>query len=249
MVKKRSIIPSMITMGNMVTGFFSILLAAQYDPQINNYDFLIIAGVLIFIASLFDAFDGAIARALNVESEIGMQLDSLADAVSYGIAPGILAYQAYFYKLPFIFGLSSGALLAVLFPICAIYRLARFNCEDSGSGFKGLPSPAAGIVIAIVPALLVSDNILFGSIFFEMPLYCFVPLFVIIALLMVSNIDYSKLFSDLWKKGLAVRIITILVIIALLVIFKTWAIFGVTMLYVLWGIVKYAFKAFKKAEA
>ena len=239
MVKKRSIIPAMVTMGNMVAGFFSILLSAQYDPQLNNVDTLIMAGTLIFAASLFDVFDGAIARALNVESELGMQLDSLADAVSYGIAPGVIAYQAYFYKLPAFYGLSTGALLAALFPVCAIYRLARFNCEDTGTGFKGLPSPPAGIIIGMVPALLISNNLILGPLFFTMPMAWFIPLFIITALLMVSSFDYSKLFSVLWKKGMVVRIATFIVVVFLLVVFKAWAIFGVTFIYILWGIFKY----------
>lgn len=247
MVKKRSIIPAMVTMGNMVAGFFSILLSAQYDPQLNNVDTLIMAGTLIFAASLFDVFDGAIARALNVESELGMQLDSLADAVSYGIAPGVIAYQAYFYKLPSFYGLSTGALLAALFPVCAIYRLARFNCEDTGTGFKGLPSPPAGIIIGMVPALLISNNLILGQVFFTMPMAWFIPLFIITALLMVSSFDYSKLFSVLWKKGMAARIATFIVVVFLLVVFKAWAVFGVTFIYILWGIVKYIIMLTRKS--
>ena len=158
MGRKKSIIPSIFTMGNMVMGFMSILFSANYDPAKNNYDTLAVAGILIFIGSLFDASDGAIARALDVESEIGMQLDSLADAVAYGIAPGVLAYQAFFYKMPEIFGIFNiGMIIAAIYPICAIYRLARFNCTESIPGFIGLPSPPAGIVAGIVPSLMHTD--------------------------------------------------------------------------------------------
>jgi len=239
MVKKRSVIPGIITMGNMVAGFFSILLAARYNPQQHNVDVLIISGTLVFVASCFDALDGAAARALNVESEIGMQLDSLADAVSYGIAPGVIAYQAYFYQLPVLYGISTGALLSVLFPVCAIYRLARFNCESTGSGFKGLPSPPAGIIVAMVPVLFESYNIFFGYIFFEMPLAAYVVLFTVTALLMISNIDYTKMFSDLWKKPAAVRVFIAVLFISLIVFFKAWSIFIVSVMYMLWGIIKY----------
>lgn len=249
MIKKKSMIPSMVTMGNMVAGFFSILYSAKYDSQLNNVETLIIAGTLIFVASIFDALDGAVARALNVESELGMQLDSLADAVSYGIAPGILAYSAYFYKLPSPYGLGTGAFLSVLFPVCAIYRLARFNCQDSGSGFKGLPSPAAGIIVGIVPALFISDNLLLGQIFFEMPMPAFIVLFVAAALLMVSNIDYSKFFSDVWKKGKAAILATTVVFVLLLVVFKAWAVFAVTMIYILWGIVRFLVRLVSGSKA
>lgn len=249
MLKKKSMIPSMVTMGNMVAGFFSILYSANYDPQMGNVDTLIIAGSLIFVASIFDALDGAVARALNVESELGMQLDSLADAVSYGIAPGILAYSAYFYKLPSFYGIGTGALLSVVFPICAIYRLARFNCQDSGAGFTGLPSPAAGIIVGIVPALLISNNLLLGQIFFEMPMPAFIIIFVASALLMVSNIDYSKFFSDVWKKGKPAILITAVVFCSLLITSKAWAVFVVTMIYILWGIFRFLYRLFAPSKA
>ena len=249
MIKKKSMIPSMVTMGNMVAGFFSILYSAQYDPLLNNVETLIIAGALIFVASIFDAVDGAVARALNVESELGMQLDSLADAVSYGIAPGILAYSAYFYKLPSFYGLSSGALMAAIFPVCALYRLARFNIQDSGSGFNGLPSPAAGIIVGIVPALFISDNLFLGQIFFEMPMFAYIALFIAAALLMVSHIDYSKIFSDIWKKGKPAVLITAVVIFLLLFTSKAWSVFVVTMIYILWGIFRYICRFLTKSKA
>ena len=248
MSRRKSIIPSLFTMGNMLMGFISILFSAKYVSVYGNHDYLVIAGVLIFIGAIFDACDGAIARALNVESEIGMQLDSLADAVSYGIAPGVLAYQAYLNKLPEIYGVSIGILVAAIFPVCAIYRLARFNCEEGGQGFTGLPSPPAGIIVAIVPALYSVDVMFFDNLYFEVNIYAYIVFYVIIALLMVSEIDYSKLFSDIWKKGMVARIITIVVILILLVTLKAWSIFGVTCVYVLWGIAKYIYKLFKKEK-
>jgi len=246
MSRRKSIIPSLFTMGNMLMGFVSILFSAKYVSAYGNHDYLVIAGVLIFIGAIFDACDGAIARALNVESEIGMQLDSLADAVSYGIAPGVLAYQSYLHKLPEVFGISIGVIVAAIFPICAIYRLARFNCEEGGQGFTGLPSPPAGIIVSIVPALYCVDILFAGELYYDANIYAYMVFYIIIALLMVSEIDYSKLFSDIWKKGKWARIIAILVILFLLVSLKAWSIFGVTAVYILWGIIKYTYKFFKK---
>ncbi|MCL1864922.1 MAG: CDP-alcohol phosphatidyltransferase family protein [Spirochaetes bacterium] len=238
---KKSIIPNLFTMGNMLMGFVSILFSAKYVSPFGNHDYLLIAGILIFIGALFDASDGAVARALNVESEIGMQLDSFADAVTYGIAPGVLAYQAFLHELPEIyFGISSGVIAAAIFPVCAVYRLARFNIEDGGKGFKGLPSPPAGMIVGIVPAMY-SVNVLFvGEVNCEVNVYQYLIFYVIIALLMVSVIDYSKLFSDIWKLGVAARIITIVVIVLLLIFAKAISIFFVTGIYILWGIFKYA---------
>jgi len=248
MSRRKSIIPSIFTMGNMLMGFVSILFSAKYSSTYGNHDYLVIAGVLIFIGAIFDAFDGAIARTLDVESEIGMQLDSLADAVSYGIAPGVLAYQAYFHKLPEISGVSVGIAVAAIFPVCAIYRLARFNCEEGGQGFTGLPSPPAGIVVSIVPALYCVDVLFTGELYFDVNIYAYIAFYVTIALLMVSKIDYTKLFSDIWKKGKIARIITTVLIIFLLFSLKSWSIFGVTGLYILWGIFKYIYKFFRKGK-
>ncbi|HOP28637.1 MAG TPA: CDP-alcohol phosphatidyltransferase family protein [Spirochaetota bacterium] len=243
MGRKKSIIPNIFTMGNMVMGFLSILFSASYDSSIDNYEVLAVAGILIFVGSIFDASDGAIARALNVESEIGMQLDSLADAVAYGIAPGVLAYQAFFFRMPEIFGLINiGMLVAVIFTICAVYRLARFNCTESIPGFIGLPSPPAGIVVGIVPSLMHTTLPFFGEINFEISMYLYLPFFLIIAFLMVSSVDYTKLFSDIWKKGMTARVITVVVVVLLLIFFKTWAIFTVTLLYIVAGVLKWSFK-------
>ena len=250
MVLKKSIIPNSFTMGNMLMGFFSILFSAKYVSPFGNHDYLVIAGFLIFIGAIFDASDGAVARALKVESEIGMQLDSFADAVTYGIAPGVLAYQAFLHELPELFcGVSSGVIAAAIFPVCAVYRLARFNIEDGGKGFKGLPSPPAGIIAGIVPAMY-SVNVLFiGEVNCEVTVYQYLVFYCFIALLMVSVIDYSKLFSDIWRMGIAARIITVVVVVLLLIFAKGIAIFFITGIYVLWGIFKYIIKFFKKRGA
>ncbi len=226
----------------MLMGFVSILYSAKYISSYNNRSYLAIAGILIFIGAIFDAFDGLIARALDVESEIGMQLDSFADAVSYGIAPAVLAYQAYLQKLPEIAGFNLGIVIASIFPICAVYRLARFNCEEGGQSFTGLPSPAAGVVVGIVPAMYGTEVLIFGELYFSPNLYAYIIFFIVVALLMVSKIDYSKLFANIWKKGKSARIIAFIIIMLLLVFFKSWAIFSVAMIYVLWGIVKYMYQ-------
>jgi CDP-diacylglycerol--serine O-phosphatidyltransferase len=85
-------------MGNMVMGFLSILFSASYDPSLGNYEVLTVAGVLIFIGSIFDASDGAIARALDVESEIGMQLDLLQTLWPTGLLRGSLPTRLFFIR-------------------------------------------------------------------------------------------------------------------------------------------------------
>ena len=94
-VQKRSIVPNMITMSNMTMGFFAIILASRGDKSS-----LALAGIMVFVGTLFDAIDGAVARAMHVESPVGVQLDSLADGIAYGIAPAVIAYQGYLSQLP-----------------------------------------------------------------------------------------------------------------------------------------------------
>jgi CDP-diacylglycerol---serine O-phosphatidyltransferase len=235
MTKKRSIIPNFITISNMIMGFLAIIYANRGDME-----GLSIAGVLVFAGSFFDLADGALARALDVESPIGVELDSLADAVTYGIAPGIIAYYFYLNTLPEIFhGFNLGMLLALLFPICAVYRLARFNVADKSSGFSGLPSPAAGIMIASVPALATAHIPFLGDASFTMPIEYYIILYIVTALLMVSRIDYNKLFSDIAKKGKGPLIVVAILMVILFCIFWMWAVFLATALYIASGLVKY----------
>ena len=235
MSEKKAIIPNMFTMTNLVIGFIAIIFAGK-GPE-----YLPLAGVLVFIASFFDLFDGAAARALKVDNPIGAELDSLADAISYGIAPGIISYHAFLKDLPEL-----AMLIAPIFPLCAVYRLARFNIIQTDSkGFSGLPSPPAGMLISSIPALSYSLPF-WGPINFKFPLEFLVSLYIFIALLMVSKVDYNKLFSDLYVKGKAVRVITILVVILLLIFFKMWAVFVVSLIYVLVGLLNYIIKLFRK---
>lgn len=239
MSQKRAIIPNSFTMTNMVLGFIAVIIASR-----GSHADLAIAGSLVFVASFFDFIDGATARALGVESPVGLQLDSLADAVAYGIAPGFIAYQAYLSRLPEIaLGINWGMVLAPIFPICATYRLARFNVDDSGDeNFKGLPSPAAGIFICSIPALYSSKIFFIGEINFSMPMELFVPLFAVVALLMVSTIDYSKVFSSMIRKGKAVIIMGSIITILGLFYFNMWIVFVLTGIYILAGIFIYIFR-------
>ena len=108
------------------------------------------ASIFITMAAVVDFFDGFVARLLKVPSELGKQLDSLADVVSFGVAPGMIIYQFLrlsFSQLPGGLEISSLLLLpAFIVPCAGAYRLARFNIDTEQSyGFKGVPIPAAGI--------------------------------------------------------------------------------------------------------
>lgn len=244
-VEKRSIVPNMITMSNMTMGFFAIILASKGDHRS-----LAMAGILVCVGTFFDAIDGAVARAMHVASPVGVQLDSLADGIAYGIAPAVIAYQAYLSELPKSgFFVDTGMLIALIYPICAIYRLARFNIgalEEEQKGFTGLPSPAAGILIAVIPALEIPDFMFLIKFTVRFPLWVFVPVYVLAGLLMVSRIDYGKTFATIFRKGRVVLVLTIITMILLLSLFSMWSIFGVIAGYILMGIVQYIIKLFKR---
>ena len=164
-----AVLPTLLTLGNAACGFAAITVSAKVqavglgelpaDQAAGGH--LFTAAVLIFAAMVFDAFDGSAARLLGQSSELGAQLDSLCDALSFGVAPAFLMLQLANHTFAGQTDLAwnwPGRVLwgcAVLFVLCAILRLARFNVEteedDSHEFFSGLPSPAAAAVVAGVP--------------------------------------------------------------------------------------------------
>lgn len=159
-------IPNLFTLGNLFFGCIAIVyimqsgLALSVDASGENLveipERIYMASIFIGIAAVIDFFDGFLARLLKVPSEMGKQLDSLADVVSFGVAPGLIIYQ--FLRLSFaqqLGGLEINTLLllpAFIVPCAGAYRLARFNIDTNQSyGFKGVPTPAAGLWIASLP--------------------------------------------------------------------------------------------------
>jgi len=160
-------IPNMFTLGNLYCGFLSIGFAA--NGQFNN------AAILILIGMMLDSMDGRLARMLKADSQLGKELDSLADIVTFGVAPSFLVYYTYFYQ----FGLW-GLLVAGLFPLFGANRLARFNISTDKSSlnyFIGVPITAAGGIMAILT--------LFGDL---IPNIVTTVVFTALSFLMVSRI-------------------------------------------------------------
>lgn len=135
------LLPSTFTVANVFCGFYSIISSIRGD--------LAFAGILIGIAILLDTLDGRVARMANASSEFGKEFDSLADQVSFGVAPMVLAFQWGLALWP-----RMGWLIGFLFVICGAMRLARFNIQESVADrrfFVGLPIPAAaGSIAALV---------------------------------------------------------------------------------------------------
>jgi CDP-diacylglycerol--serine O-phosphatidyltransferase len=167
-------IPNIFTLLNLVFGCLAIVFTLQNGIMITanaeGTELLYIpekiwyASLFIGIAAVVDFLDGFVARFFNAVSEMGKQLDSLADVVSFGVAPGMIIYQ--FLRLSYAQqdnGLEVSfiwLLPAFIFPAAAAYRLARFNIDTSQSySFKGMPVPAAGIFVASFPLIYWNVNI------------------------------------------------------------------------------------------
>jgi CDP-diacylglycerol--serine O-phosphatidyltransferase len=129
-------LPSMCTLANLGFGSFSLLFTIQ-----ERYN---LALLMILLAALCDVMDGLLARMLHCTSEFGKQLDSLADIISFGLAPTFLIL---FYRLENTEWL--GPIAAVAFLICGALRLARFNISAPSRGFVGMPITAAGVILSM----------------------------------------------------------------------------------------------------
>ena len=132
------IVPNMITSGSVLCGMCSLILTyqRQFAPS----------ALVIMMAVFFDYMDGRVARSLGGSSAFGEELDSLADALSFGAAPSFLVYARYIGQDLGIFG----ALSVAYFALCGVLRLARFNVSHVVGPFQGLPIPAAGMALAAV---------------------------------------------------------------------------------------------------
>ncbi len=166
-------IPNLFTLLNLFFGCIAIVFIMQTgltytadaggDSLVAIPEKIYIASIFIFLAAVVDFLDGFVARLLKVPSELGKQLDSLADAVSFGVAPGLIAYQ--FLRLSYAQqtnGLDINMvwlLPAFILPCAGAYRLARFNIDNSQRhGFKGVPIPAVGLLFASFPLVYWYSN-------------------------------------------------------------------------------------------
>lgn len=207
-IRTIAVFPTLLTLGNLICGFFAIVVAARIDKPgalgvppsevlIDAHN-LMVSGWLIFLAMVFDGLDGYVARLARTASDFGAELDSLCDVVSFGVAPGFLLVK----MCPRFTEQHDQAvwIIAAAFAACAALRLARFNVETSDDDehlyFSGLPSPAAAAVIAgfaiMFYTLRRGETSL--SEWVDIVLQGGLPFFgLLVALLMVSRIRYPHI--------------------------------------------------------
>lgn len=200
-----SIIPSLFTIGNIFCGYYAVIATLR-----QNYDY---AAIAIGLGTVLDMLDGRVARLMKTASDFGVQLDSLADVLTFGIAPAMLAFS---WGLTSSEGIEAtvarhvrqlGWLATFAFVVCGALRLARFNIQanrktdeaPSKRHFVGLPIPAAAGMIAAFVHFFKTPIMLIGSAL----LWCF--LILLVAFLMISTVRYSS-FKDLDVKKLRPRV-------------------------------------------
>lgn len=201
-IKYIYLLPNFFTLGNIFCGFFAIIKAVN-----GQY---VHAAYLIFIASFFDLFDGKIARATQSTSRFGIEFDSLADLVSFGVAPALLFYLWTLTRLPRV-----GWLSAFLFVICGALRLARFNAmvdKTNPEHFTGLPIPCAAWLLA---STLIFHQEAFGPT--QPHPWPTAILVYATAILMVSNLKYRsfKTFTLHQSNPFKIMVAATLILIAI----------------------------------
>lgn len=200
-------IPNLFTLGNLTLGVLAIqqvLEAGPADePKVHYY---------VFLAAFFDLLDGAVARALKVTSKLGVQLDSLADLITFGVLP------AFIYAS--IFKMQLAGYLILLVPICSAIRLAIFNIsDDQKTSFKGISTTAHGLFVSVLPVIYWQGDSSFAQSMDQMPIIV-LGMAVFFSYLMVSPLRMISLkfkgfgIRDNWEKY--TLLISSLVLVALM---------------------------------
>jgi len=215
------LLPNLFTTGCLFAGFYAIVAAMS--------DRFEAASVAIFIAMIMDSLDGRVARLTNTQSDFGAEYDSLADMVSFGLAPSLVIYEWALFSMGKL-----GWLAAFIYTAGAALRLARFNTQVATANkryFQGLASPAAAAIVAGTVWVGAS----YGHIGSDWRIPAFI-LTLMAGILMVSNIRYRS-FKDLDLKG-RVRFVTMLIVVMIFVFISIdppQVLFAIFLLYALSG--------------
>lgn len=200
-------------------------------------DQFVLAAYLVFLGIFFDFFDGFAARKLNVKSELGLQLDSLADMVTSGLVPGLVVYKLLEFSDLSWDGLNILPFFGFMITLASAYRLAKFNIdEDQQAYFKGLPTPANTLLILSLPLILeFQNNDAINAIILNK--WFLIGITFLSSWLLNSNIKLFALkFKDYSFKGNSVRYIFILLSAVLIIVLRFAAIPIIILLYIIMSI-------------
>lgn len=229
-------IPNILTLLNLLSGTIAVIFAVQGE--------LVLAAYLVFLGIFFDFFDGFAARLLNVQGELGKQLDSLADVVTSGVVPGIVMFQLL--KTKNTLEIFNTAIISwesqkiellpyvgLLITLAAAYRLAKFNIDErQTSSFIGLPTPAASLVVLSLPLILEFSSFDFAVSVIENK-WVLVAVTLILSFLMNAEIPlFSLKFKNYTWKDNKIKFIFVAVTVLLVAVFQFIAIPLVILLYI-----------------
>jgi CDP-diacylglycerol--serine O-phosphatidyltransferase len=250
-------IPNFFTLLNLFFGCVAIVFILQTDTgivtinEMGNAEVVFpermaFGALFIFFAAVVDFFDGFFARMLKASSEMGKQLDSLSDVVSFGVAPGMILYQLL--RLGYAQnenGLNTSFILllpAFIFACAVAWRLAKFNISTNQSeNFIGVPSPAAGLVVASFPLIIWYQY--YGLQHYFINVWILYGVIATLSFLMVCNRNFIAIkFKDYSFKNNSFKYILLIVSLACIIIMKWFAVPVIFILYLI-------FSAFSQASS
>lgn len=244
-------IPNFFTLLNLIFGCIAIVFILQVGQSIvvlnqdaGTYDpffpeKLALGSLFIFFAAIIDFLDGFLARIMKAQSEIGKQLDSLSDIVSFGVAPGLILYQLL--RLGYArqengLDVSFAALLpAFIFTAAVAWRLAKFNISTNQiNSFRGVPSPAAGLVIASFP--LIIWNQYFGIQKYLINVWILYAAILLLCYLMLTNRKFMAMkFNSFSFNDNAAKYVLIFLSVISIVLLKWLAVPVIFLLYIIFS--------------
>jgi len=227
----KTFVPNLFTLLNLFCGSVGVIFAVQVD--------LITSSYFVLLGILFDFFDGFFARKFNLQSNLGLQLDSLADMVTSGLLPGVFMMNLLKMSLDSSWPLCDIVpYFALIITLCSAYRLANFNISNQKNYFIGLPTPANTILIVSLPLILkFQDSELWTSIILS-------PTFLVVLTFLLSFLLNSKLrLISLKFKTWDLRVnldkyILIILSVFILILFKWAGIFLVIIFYMLFSVLR-----------
>jgi CDP-diacylglycerol--serine O-phosphatidyltransferase len=208
-------VPNLLTAGNLACGFFALTWIFKYQ-QGEDFEPIKTAIRMILWAFAFDLFDGRVARWAHKESRFGREFDSLADIVSFGVAPAFLIYRIVLQEFDL------GWVIAAIYLVCGGIRLARFNVlstrpgDSDGREFVGFPIPSAAALVVSVTLFMmwmVGHDRTLGNWGFVLP-----ALMLLLSVLMVSNVRYPTFKYIDWTRARSVATFATVVIVGLLLV-------------------------------
>lgn len=221
------ILPSAFTLGNLFFGTYAMVAASRGD--------FMWAGWCIVFAAVLDVLDGSVARFTRTGSAFGAELDSLVDAISFGVAPGFIMFQLFFADTQWSW------ILSFVYVTAIVVRLARFNVEHGGEAkryFHGLPSPTAGLTLATYYPF--SQTTLYTTYLADLPWAQIMGIgMVLLGILAVSHVPYARVpkIGLRTPRGIANTVMVVSALMLALTL-PRYYFFAGCLLYITWGLIK-----------